>query len=1102
VKNNNILKTFLVVGLMLALAASFGFAQTSKGVIAGTVTDASGAVIPGANVVAKSKDNGAVRSVTSGATGSYRMEAVEPGTYTITVKIHGFQTLNFDNLKVAASMVTPADLKLEVGGTTEVITVEATNNGIETESGTISGNIGTTEILQIPTASLNPIELVLSEPGVTDQSNRGISNGVNFSVDGSRPRDNNFLIDGQDNNDNSIQGQAFQPTNAQAISEVSILTNSYSAEFGRGGASVTNVVFKGGTNRFHGSGWEYYDGSGLNAYDPQTALFGRPTSADKARFDTHTFGFSLGGPIVKDKLFFFFSPQWQKFYGNESGSPILVPTASSISTLQSLSNPNAALLAQYFSQAPHPGTATSTKCTTSDPTNPAAICLGFATVTRTVPAQEPDTQYNVRLDYSVTKADTVSLRYLHDHSVLTPDFFNVPASLNGFDTQQGGPSENLGTTWTHTFDTRAVNEFRASWGHFAFAFAPTPATVANPLFSSPTLSLSGISNFPTLGVSSSFPQGRGHQTYQVQDGLTINRGSHILKMGADIARILVADQIPFNSRGTIGFASGGGFTSLGNFLDNFTGTGQEAITFGNPSIKPRMMQEGFYFQDTWKVKPNFTLDLGVRYEFANNPENYLQYPGVDPKTYMATSTVQFSKVKEDGNNFAPRIGISYTPHFWREVFGEDKTVIRAGYGMFYDSFFTNILDNTAASSPNAVAQNLLADPTNPRGTANALAAINTLTPVLSTLSTVTTVDSRLRNPLTHQWNVNIERQLPGKVLMTIAYTGNRGERLFANDQINPKAGYADPTTLALLPRLNPARGSSIIRNNTGDSIYHGASAKLERKFSHGLLLRGSYTYGHAIDNTSEVYGYFAGNTFLSQYPQNPLNRAAERASSNFNVAQRFAMTYVWEVPGVNANQGLAKVLGYATKGWQLSGTGSLQSGSPLTYSTFGFDTTGNAITQSGLPSNGRPFLGNASAPLSAVGIDGAFIGATPGQLYDLGANNAAGDLVPVTPSTVHFIVKPGLGDIGRNTATDKGTITWNTAISRSFKITEGHAFQVRGDFFNILNHPNNNFGMDNVVGDVTTPDATKGSGNGNTFMNPFYARNGFRKIRVEAKYTF
>ncbi len=304
-KNNTFFK--IVLASVLVLFTSLGFAQTSKGTIAGTVTDASGAVVPGANVVAKSKDNGATRAVTSGANGAYRIEAVEPGTYVITVKSQGYQTLSLNDLKVVGSVITPADLKLKVGGTTEVVTVEATNNSIETESGQISGNIGTTEIAQMPMATLNPIELVLSEPGVTDQGNRGISNGVNFSVDGSRPRDNNFLIDGQDNNDNSIQGQAFQPLNGQAISEVSILTNSYSAEFGRGGASVTNVIFKGGTNQYHGSGWEYYDGSGLNAMDPQTGLYSTPTRADKARYNLHTFGFSFGGPIVKDKLFFFFS---------------------------------------------------------------------------------------------------------------------------------------------------------------------------------------------------------------------------------------------------------------------------------------------------------------------------------------------------------------------------------------------------------------------------------------------------------------------------------------------------------------------------------------------------------------------------------------------------------------------------------------------------------------------------------------------------------------------------------------------------------------------------------------------------------------------------
>ena len=492
------------------------------------------------------------------------------------------------------------------------------------------------------------------------------------------------------------------------------------------------------------------------------------------------------------------------------------------------------------------------------------------------------------------------------------------------------------------------------------------------------------------------------------------------------------------------------------------------------------------------MKSNLTLDLGLRYEFSTNPENSLTYPGIDPVAYLATSTIVRTKVKEDRNNFAPRIGISYSPKIWPALFGENKTVIRAGYGVFYDSFFTNILDNSAAASPNAVSGLLLPNDVSSRGFQDATALPGTISPVLNPKSLVSTVNSNLKNPLTHQWNLNIERELPGKVLMTVAYTGNRGERLFANDQINPNTGFA-PGTLKRLPRVNSARGSTIVRDNGGDSIYHGASIKLERKYSHGLLLRGAYTYGHAIDNTSDVFGTFAGNTLLEQYPPTLGNRAADRSSSNFDVRQRLAVTYVLDIPGFKS----MKALDYITHGWQLSGTGSLQSGSPITYVINGIDTNGD-----GQAANDRPSIGNAAMPLTAIAIDGIFKHGTPGQLYDLIALNTSGALVPTTAAASHFVIAPGLGNVGRNTATDHGTVTWNTAVTRSFRIpgTETHAFQIRGDFFNVLNHPNNSYGVDNNLLDVSALGTNVP--NQNTFMSSYYARNSFRKIRLEAKYKF
>ena len=1067
--------------LLLCLLSLPVFSQTSKGSIAGNVTDSSGAVIPGASVNATSKETGEARTVTTGPTGSYRIEAVNPGTYKITFSMQGFTTTTVDKVEVQPSVISPVDGKLQVGATETTVVVEAGNNEVHTENGELSHTLTTREITAAPIANLNPIQLVLTEPGVTDPGNRGISNGVNFSVNGTRPRSNNFLLDGQDNNDNSIQGQAFQPVNANAVETVSILTNSYSAEFGRGGGSVTNVVYKSGTNRLHGSLWELYQGSGLNAVAAEDGL-GGITSRTKPRFDLQTYGFAVGGPIARNKLFFFASSQWQRFYGKANPATIALPTPAGAAVLQSVGSPNANLLFQYIGNL------------RGDPnSSPFNVAIGngrpdvqFGLVQRPAPPQQnPDTQWNFKVDYLASQNDTLSVRYLHDRQSLSPDFFNFPSSLPGLDPEQGGPSENLGTTWTHVFNSRTVNEFRASYGNINFAFAPTAEALANPLFQLPEITITGIGNFPALGVDFGLPQGRGHTTYQAQDALTLTRGRHIFKTGFDIARLIVKDQIPFNGRGTLTFNSGGGFTGLGNFLDDFSGQGTAAQkAFGNPEIRPKVFQQSYFLQDTWKLRENLTVDLGVRYEFQNNPENQLPFPGLDLNNPF-TPLTQPVRVKEDGNNWAPRVGFAYTPHFWNGLFGHDKTVIRAAYGMFYDSFFTNILDNTAAASPNAVLAQ--AQATDNRGFADALGLVNTLSPVLNPRSSVTSVDSNLRNPLIHQWNFNIERELPWKLLASVAYVGTRGERLFAQDQLNPLTGFdADGN---VLPRVNPDRGSILIRDNGGDSIYHGMNVKVERRVSSGLQIRTAYTLGKLIDDASEVF--FLGDAGRTASPQNPdpRQRRTERGLSAYDVRQRLVVSYVWQVPGLkNSSNGFLNSLGFVTRGWEWSGSTVLQSGTPSTFFVSGIDTDGDGNAQ-----NNRPFLGNPSAPLSAVGFDGQFLDSTatctvvPGTLYLNGDCNS-----PVTADQVHFIIKPGRGNVGRNTYTNPGAVNFDMAVTRSFRIPglEGHNLQARAEMYNVFNHANLTNGVDTAVND------------GDSFLNTRDARFGGRKIYLELKYIF
>jgi hypothetical protein len=315
----------LIALMLFGLGARPGFAQTSNGTIAGAIVDKTGAAIPDARVEAISEDRGGEpRVAETDSSGSYRIEPLLPGKYTLVIKKQGFADIKVSGLDVKASLTTTFNGALEIAVQNATVLVEAsTGQELQTQSGDLSASISSSEVHELPIFGLNPIALVLTLPGVQDPGSRGISNGVDFSVNGTRPRANNFLIDGQDDNDNSINGQAFQPTNLEAISEVTILTNSYGPEFGRGGGSVTNVIYKGGTNDFHGSAWELATNSALATAKKEDLFAGCATATPPTCHPVsveNTFGFSAGGPIKKNKLFVFGSSQWDRTRSTNNGS--------------------------------------------------------------------------------------------------------------------------------------------------------------------------------------------------------------------------------------------------------------------------------------------------------------------------------------------------------------------------------------------------------------------------------------------------------------------------------------------------------------------------------------------------------------------------------------------------------------------------------------------------------------------------------------------------------------------------------------------------------------------------------------------------------------
>lgn len=1089
----SILKVGILLGVLL-LALGVCYAQTTRGIIAGTVTDSTGAVVTGAAVNVERMEGGDKRTTATGPNGEYRVEALTPGTYKVTVTSANFAATQVSNVAVSPTIVTSLNVKLEVGKASETITVESGGAQVQTESGDLSGVIPTAQVKDLPILSGNPYELARTLPGVAVPDQRDdFTNGSGFSVDGLRPRANNFLIDGFDNNDYGITGQALQPTNQEAIADVTVLKNAYTAEYGRGGGSVSNLTIRSGTNNFHGAGWYQYSGASLNAVSQSESQSGltRP-----AHIVNNLYGFRIGGPVIKSKLFLFGTSQWFRGFGAQNPPQLTVPTAAGVTTLQSIAgNANVQLLLDSLGSFRAVNSTGTVDAGDRPGCTPCLVDVGL--VQRTDSGKSLSREWQVRADYLPTASDTVYVRYTDTHSSLSPDLFANSTALPTQDTQQGGPARNLGVMWAHTFNPGAVNELRFSGQQIDFEFGPLASTLANPIAQTPGFTFADSFGITAFGGFSqgTFPQGRAHKTFQVQDAVAITKGSHTFKLGADVAVILVKDNVPFNADGLLNFTGGGSCTQngnpttcsdLANFIDDFTGSiGSLSKQFGLAQINVPTNQQGYYFQDSWKLRSNLTLNYGIRYEYQPpDASNVLQFPSINRATVLSDPVTQKTLVKPDRNNWGPRFGFAYTPKFWSSILGSDKTVIRGGAGIFYDTFFTNISDNTAATFPNTLGGQLIANNENGgRGLDNAFESVNAITANFNPFNTLNSVTSDLRNPLTYQWNLNIQRELPAHFIADVAYVGTRGTGLFVNEQLNPRDGGG--------PRLNPNRGSMVVRGNRGDSIYHGLQTEVNRTYGR-LNLRASYTWSKVLDNGSEIFATTGG---ASRW-QNVRDPRSDRGPSAFDRRHRASFAWIYELPG--PSRGILKaVLG----GWQSGGIVTFQSGAPETLYLGGFDQNGD-----GEGFNDRPSLGNPGVPInfSNACLNNIFDPATPGSgcntgfgLFDGVGYSDVYTGLPGDRSNFKYIANliGENGNVQRNSIFLPGQQTWNlTAIKRfHIPVTEQSEMEFRADFFNAFNHPN--LGVTNLVGlgNLLQP---------SNFLDFASTKDGSRQIQVWMKLSF
>lgn len=1117
-------KALLCVLTLFALSLAVA-AQTSRGTVSGTVNDQTGAVIAGASVVLTNVETTVTRSTVSNGDGLYRFDAVDLGTYTIKITAPGFGPLTKSNIVVSANLTSTVDTQLTPG--TQELSVDVTAESgalLQTEAPVRGGNIDSTRITELPIATRNPVSLALTLPGVS--SNRFGFGASTFSVNGGRGRSNNFLIDGTENNDISVAGQGFQIKNTDAVQEVSVQTSNYDAEFGRAGGAVVNTITKSGTNKLHGTASWQYDSTrddaltSTQSLDPTIRQRGYPPYGTE-----HFFSGTLGGPVFlpklydgKDRTFFFAAYQNQRQASNSTAT-VTVPTAAGRATLRGLAaagvNPRLDLLLQVTNGV--------------DATaNPFKIALGggrpdaeFGSAVTAFAQTFVEPQYQFRVDHKVSEKSQLSGRYLF------ADQFNpvggATLGLPGFTTSIANRFQNFLISETHVFTPSLTNELRLSYNRIALAF---PNDSANPLGQTlPSIVINGVTDVNgagfNFGIQTNLPQGRIANNYVIQDTVTYIRGNHTFRTGLDLLQQRSLQFAPINERGALTYAAGGGFTGLANYLDDFGGSGpaggSATRTFGSPRYYPELFRQAYFFQDRWRFNEALTLTLGVRYENFGNPINSIRtaaFTGlfnVDPVTLQGPYS-QPSKVKDDNNNWAPTLGIAYSPSFKNGVlgslFGDRKSVIRAGYQIGYDSFFNNIASNAATSSPNVVATQVNSTAT---GTSRGLASLSGQLPTtpraLTPRDAQTLADPNLVNPYYQRWSLGVQRELPGALMLDVSYVGSKGTKLFMNEDRNPlvpaaqritPAGYTGVTT----GRLDNIQGGRTVRGNAGSSSYNAGQLQLTRRFSKGLALSSSYTYSKLIDNNSEIFASTGlSNGSLSIIPLVLGGERNDRAVGLFDRTHRAVFTYVYDLPFMRDQKGW---LGQIAGGWQFSGITTFESGVPYTVVN-GADSNNLA------GNNDRPDLNpNGQRGVRAIPATATSPSATGYVNPDviIGQTSTGTNIfAPIDPATARYVaLAAGLGrtgTAGRNTERTRGTNNFDFNIAKRFRVTEGTSLEFRTEFFNVFNHPQyGSLSISPFAPATAGPAADVINTPTGQFLQPQFGDGGGRVIRYLLKLKF
>ena len=1001
-------------------------AQRITSEIAGTIIDPSNAAVPQAKITVTEENTKRRLEATTDNDGTFRVAGLVPGTYEITVESSGFRSEKRTGVTLDVGQVLRVDLQLQVGSIADTVTVQASTNALNLETSEVSGVVEQKAIVDLPLNGRNVFQLAELQPGVIRVAGSGLQESettdARIGSAGSRFRDNQILLDGVSNNNDRQGGRTTITLNPDAVEQFRIVTNNLSAEYGRSAGALISVVSRAGTNDLHGTAFWFLRNDNLDASNTFEARAGA-----QPEFKRNQFGATLGGPVIKNRLFYFASFQGLRLRQPQQRQVTVETPEFRDFVLRTRPNSLAARLLRDFPPLANPtfnirDIGSPARGVQQSGPNDGIPDLGDVFIP--VRGYTNDNQVSFRVDYNFNKdRDNVNFRFSQNDQDRQSASGN---SVRAFEATTLELDQNLGLNLTHVFTPSMINDLRVGYN-----FDPQYTDGNYPEIPFVTMSTAGRSAALFSQTDGSvFPLDIRTYAYHVYDGFSWIRGKNTLKIGGEYRAFGENSDFPTNLKPTISFFD------LMDFADDevFSALARVSPTTGRPAGTYRNFRQkefGLFIQDDWKITRRLTLNLGLRYDNFGplKEKNGLLSTLVfsDPNLANARVMVRDELYERDNNNFAPRLGFAWDPT------GTGSWAIRGGGGIFYSRLWSNFTGNTRFNTPFSLPVTLssqsgqdpsavyripfVGDPAFARPLDDKNGSL-ALRPALQA------VDPTIRAPYNMQWTLNIQHRLPGDWRGEVAYLGNVGRKLLLRNEINRFSGdRAD----GVVNRVNQSFGSIVWGSNAVSSSFHAFTASAVKRFSQTYMAQVAYTFSRSIDTDSEPFGGGAGEL---QGSQEVSNLRLDRGRSAFDVTHRLAANFIWEMPFLRSNH----VLG----GWQLGGIISAQSGFPFTV------ITGEDYNLDGVLTD-RPNLVGASAPL---------VGNSPKNFSD----GAFGDIA--NWSNLFRPAPAGtLSQLGRNTYRGPSFVSLDASLMKVFRMpwfgrAEGSALEFRGEFFNLPNRVN------------------------------------------------